>query len=84
MLDELFFRMNTSVETIVNVGIATATAITLKVWKNVSKGDSVKMKSVSKPHKDSVKAKNTNKPANNSAPLKEMFSWFILCVLMFV
>ena len=57
MLDELFFRINTSVETIVNVGIATATAITLKVWKNVSKGDSVKMKSVSKPHKDSIKAK---------------------------
>lgn len=84
MLDELFFRINTSVEMIVNVGIATATAITLKVWKNVSKGDSVKMKSVSKPHKDSIKAKNTNKPANNSVLLKEMFSWFILCVLMFV
>ena len=46
MLDELFFRINTSVETIVNVGIAIATATTLRIWKSVSKGDSVKMNSV--------------------------------------
>ena len=81
MLDELFFRINTSVETIVNVGIAIATATTLRIWKSVSKGDSVKMNSVNNPLKEIIKDKKTNKPDNNSAPLKEMFFCFIFVSL---